>query len=1062
MGVIRWFAKNSVAANLIMVLIIGGGLVSLFGGSIVQEVFPEFSLDLITVSVPYPGAAPEEVEEGICLRIEEAVQGLDGIKKITSTAIENAGSVAIQVESDADSRKLLDEVKARIDAIDTFPELAEKPIVQELTNRRQVIDVAVYGDTDERSLRSLAEKVRDDLAALPEISIAELANARPYEISIEVSESTLRRHRLSLDFVANAVRRSSIDLPGGSIKTSGGEVLVRTKGQAYTGDEFAAITLLTRPDGTQIKLGDVATIVDGFADTDQTTVFEGKPAMLVSVFRVGKQDALSIGDAVADYIQTIEPAMPQGIELAVWNNASKVLRDRRDLLLRNGATGLLLVFVTLALFLRFRLAFWVMVGMSLSFLGAIWLMPILGVSINMISLFAFILVLGIVVDDAIVAGENIYTHQQRTGQGLEGAIKGAEEVSTPIVFAVLTTIAAFSPLVLVTGTIGKVMYVIPVIVISCLAWSLLESLWILPAHLSHYKEAPREDRKKSRNPWSRFQARFADGIQTFLNRAYKPFLDRALKYRYITLAISVSLLILTGGLVAGGKLKWVFFPEVESDYISAAITMPPGTPAEATGDAVAMLERSAEELRAELKDEYGDDLFRYVIAAVGEHPYALAQRQNAGGVQGRELSSNLGEVTIELMPAENRTIASADIASRWRQKTGRIPDAIEQTFTASLFSPGRDIDVQLTGNDMEALRGAKDELKERLATYPGVFEIGDSFRDGKEEVQLAIRPSAELAGLTLADLGRQVRQGFYGEEAQRIQRGRNEIKVMVRYTADERLSMATMERMRIRMPDGTEVPFSEVAEVLPGRGYAAITRVDRRRAINVTADVDAAVNTAGTVIEALETTVLPEVLANNPGVTYTFEGQQAEQRETIAGLTRGFIIAILVIFALLAVPLKSYLQPTIIMVAIPFGIVGAVLGHIMLGLDLSILSMFGVVALTGVVINDSLVMVDFINRFRAEHHTVKEAVYEAGIARFRPILLTSLTTFAGLAPLLLEKSMQAAFLIPMAVSLAFGVLFATFITLVLIPASYLALEDLRRALGVGQSSPQPVSTEAVQ
>lgn len=1042
MDSINWFARNPVAANLIMVLIIGGGLVSLFGGSIVQEVFPEFAIDLITIQVPYPGAAPEEAEEAICLRVEEAVQGLNGIKKLTSRARENLGVVTIHVESDADSRKLLDEVKARIDAIDTFPDETEKPIIQELTNRRQVIDVAIYGNTDELSLRHLAERVRDDLAALPEMSIVELSNARPYEISIEVSEDTLRRHGLTFDRIATAIRRSSLDLPGGSIKTPGGEVLLRTKGQAYTARDFEQLVLLTRPDGTHLTIADVATVVDGFADTDQSTKFQGEPAMLVSVFRVGGQDALSIGDAVSRYIERAERWMPEGVSLATWNNASKILRDRRDLLLRNGATGMILVFITLALFLRFRLALWVMVGMLLSFMGAIWLMPVLGVSINMISLFAFILVLGIVVDDAIIAGENIYTHQHRTGKALQGAIDGAREISVPVVFAVLTTIAAFVPLIAITGMIGKVMYVIPLVVISCLVWSLIESLWILPAHLSHYKHRdPNEPRKE--NLWQRFQGRFASKVELAMTGYYRPFLNACLRRRYLTISVALSLLILTAGLILGGRLKWVFFPEVESDYVSATITMPPGTPVEVTAAAVLWLEESADQVRRELEENYGTDQFRYVITALGEHPFATMQQQNSGALVGGERAAHLGEVTIELQPAETRSAASADVADRWRELTGRIPGTVEQTFSSSLFEPGKDIDIQLTGIDLENLRAAKDELESRLGEYAGVFEIGNSFRDGKEEIRLAIKPAAELTGLTLSDLGRQVRQAFHGEEAQRIQRGRDEIKVMVRYPEDERLSIANLERMRIRLPGGIEVPFSEVAEAVPGRGYASITRIDRRRAINVTADVDSSVASAGTVIKELADDVLPEILAKYPGVSYTFEGQQAEQRETIAGLVRGFIIAILVIFALLAIPLRSYLQPAIIMIAIPFGIVGAVLGHIALGYDLSILSMFGLVALTGVVINDGLVMVDFINRFRERHEgDIHRAVREAGVARFRPIVLTSLTTFVGLFPLLLEKSMQARFLIPMAVSLAFGVLFATLITLILIPAAYIVLEDL--------------------
>jgi len=1039
---IVWFARNGVAANLLMAMIIAGGILTLFNLKV--EVFPEFSLDLITVSVQYLGAAPEEVEEGVCVRVEEAIQGMDGVKEITSTASEGLGVVVIELDLGADVRRVLDDVKSRVDAIDTFPELTEKPVIREITNRRQVVFVAVAGETDEGTLKVLAEQVRDDIALLPGITQVDLAIARPYEISIEVSETTLRRHGLTFDFVANAVRRSSLDLPGGSVKTEGGEILLRTKGQAYRGPEFERLVLLTRPDGTNLRLGDVAQVVDGFAETDQFARFDGMPAMIVQVYRTGDQSALGISRAVREYVDDARQHVPEGIDLIIWQDTSRILQSRLDLMIRNGRAGFILVFLTLAIFLRFRLAFWVSLGLLLSFLGAIWLMPLLGVSVNLISLFAFILVLGIVVDDAIIVGENIYTEQHRLEQGMEGSIRGAQGVAVPVVFAVLTSVAAFVPLLTVSGVMGKVMGVIPVIVISCLLWSLVESLLILPAHLSHYRTKTRSTTGNGWHLWRRFQTAFADGLQWFIHKVYSPSLGLALEWRYLTVAIAVATLLLTLGMVAGGGLRFIFFPDVESDVVSVAVTMPPGTPVESTAAAVRRLEDSAVKLRGELKEESGgQDQFRYMFAAIGEHPYQRAQRQNVAGRALRETAANLGEVTLELTPAEDRAISSSEIAERWRDLTGPIPDAIEVTFTASLFSAGEDINVQLTGKDMEELQAAAEELKARLGHYAGVFEITDSFRTGKEEVKLNIKPGAELLGLTLSDLGRQVRQAFYGEEAQRIQRGRDEIKVMVRYPESSRRSVGDLENMRIRTSDGSEVPFSEVAAVTTGRGYASIKRVDRRRAINVTADVNPAQATPTDIIADLEAQVLPEIMAEYPGIHYTFEGQQAEQRETMGGLQRGFLLALIGIFALLAIPLRSYVQPLIIMSAIPFGLVGAIWGHVLIGLDLTILSMFGLVALTGVVVNDSLVMMDFINRHRSSTGDVVTALRQAGVARFRPILLTSLTTFAGLSPLMLEKSMQARFLIPMAVSLAFGVIFSTFITLVLVPSGYMILEDIR-------------------
>jgi multidrug efflux pump subunit AcrB len=1058
---IPWFVRNGVAANLLMAVIVLGGIVTVFGlplnklhpaapeikPVLRQEVFPEFSLDLITITVPYLGAAPEEVEEGICLRIEEEIQDLDGVKRIRSTAAEGVGIVSVELQLDADVSRVLDDVKARVDAIDTFPAQTEQPVIREITNRRQVIDVAVFGETDEAGLRLLAERVRDDLSALDSVSLVEMASVRPYELSIEVSESALRRHRLTLDAVAEAVRRSSLDLPGGSVKTPGGEILLRTKGQAYRGEEFERLVLLTHPDGTHLRLGEVARVVDGFEETDQLSRFDGRPVAIVSVFRTGDQDALEIAADVKAYVARTQPGLPEGAFLTTWNDAARVLQGRRDLLLRSGAQGLLLVVLVLALFLRFRLAFWVAAGMAMAFLGAIWLMPLLGVTINLISLFAFILVLGIVVDDAIVVGENIYTHQHSHGEGLRGAIEGAQQMALPVTFAVLTTILAFVPLLNIDGSMGKIMRTIPLIVIPCLFWSLVESFWILPSHLSHL---PRQELRtgNGKHLWRRFQARFAAGLRYVAAHIYTPLLERALAWRYLTVAVGLALLMVTFGLVRGGKVRFVFFPDVESDFMSARLKLPQGSPIESTSAAVAQLEESLALLRAEIGDEGEPQAFRHVLAAAGEQPYSCNQRRNAGAAGTRcEIDSHLGEVTVELLPAEQRTLASTELAARWRELTGPIADAMELEFTASLFSAGEDVNVQLTGNDIDELRRVADALKARLGGYAGVYAIADSHLPGKRELKLGIKPAAEVLGLTLSDLARQVRHAFYGAEAQRIQRGREDVRVMVRFPEAERRSLGDVERMRIRTPDGLEVPFSEVATVEPGRGYASILRVDRRRAINVTADVDPARANAGELLGELASTALPEIIAAHPGVRYTFEGQRAEQRDTISGLARGFSFALLMIYVTLAVPLRSYVQPVIIMSAIPFGLVGAITGHALLGLELTILSMFGLVALTGVVVNDSLLMVDFINRKRRAVERLADAVRQAGAARFRPILLTSMTTFAGLSPLMLERSMQARFLIPMAVSLAFGVLFATFITLMLVPSIYLIVEDLRALPG---------------
>ena len=1042
-GMINWFARNSVAANLLMVIIMVSGMIALF--NVRGETFPELSLDMVNIEVPYLGAAPEEVEEAVCIRIEEAIQGIDGIKQITSTASEGVGTVLVEVELGADPQTVLDDIKNSVDAIETFPEETEKPIIREMLARNQVIDVAIFGQTDEFTLKAMAERVRDDLSAIPQISQVELVSARPYEISIEVSELALRRHGLTFDDVARAVRRSSLDVPGGSVRSESGEILLRTIGQAYRGEEYENLILLARADGTRLHLGDVATVVDGFAETDQFARFDVEPTILVSVFRTGDQSDLEVASLVVDYVGRTAATVPEGLSVTVWQNQARVLNDRLSLMLRNGVTGFALVFLVLALFLELRLAFWVSLGIPISFLGMIMLMPGLDMTANVVSTFAFILVLGIVVDDAIIVGENIFRHQEGHGDGLRGSIEGAQEIATPVVFAVLTTVAAFTPLMFVPGMMGKMFIFVPLVVIPCLLFSLVESLNILPAHLAHGV--------KRRRPggWRRFQRLFADGLMTFVKRVYQPGLTLALRWRYLSLAVGVSTLIVTVGMVLAGWVAFHFFPSPEEEVIAASVTMPQGTPASVTSAAVGKLEVGANRLRREVRDLTGADVFRHIYTAVGDQPMAA----RGPGSPNSPTASHVGEVMIEIAPAEERDLRAEELGNRWRELTGPIPEATELNFQTSRRSFGDDVDVMLVGPDVDRLRATANRVKDHLRAYTGVYDISDTFQEGKEELKLEIRPAAETLGLSLQDLGRQVRQAFYGEEAQRIQRGRDDIRVMVRYPADQRRSLGNLESMRIRTPEGAEVPFAHVAVVEPGRGFASIKRVDRNRAVNVTASVDENVTTSGAVIGDLVNRILPEVLAEHAGVVYSFEGMQSEQREATGGLQIGFFIALFGIFALLAIPLKSYVQPLIIMSAIPFGLVGAVWGHIIMGLDVTMMSMMGVVALSGVVVNDSLIMVDFINRKRWLHPDLRTAVQQAGIVRFRPILLTSLTTFAGLAPLMIERSMQAAFLVPMAVSLAFGVVFATLITLILVPTTYMILEDIRWALKRVFGRPEP-------
>jgi multidrug efflux pump subunit AcrB len=1056
-GIIDWFARNGVAANLLMFIIVFGGLVT--APRIKQEVFPEISTDRVIVTVPYPGASPEEVEETINIRVEEKVSGLDGVKRITSSASEGVGTVTIEALQGTDIREVLDDVKSQVDSIDTFPEEAEEPVVSEVIVREEVVTVSVHGAADERTLKRLGEQVRDELAALPEISLVEMANARPYEISIEVSEDALRRYGLAFSEIADAVRRSSLDLPGGIVRAEAGEILLRAKGQAYRGRDFARLVLRSESDGRRLLLGDVATVVDGFAETDQSARFDGNPAVTLRVFRVGNQSALAISAAVREYVDRAAPKMPPGIRMTVWNDLARILRSRLETLLRNGAQGLVLVFLTLALFLQFRLAIWVTLGIPMSFFGTLALMPSFDVSVNVLSLFCFILVLGIVVDDAIVIGENVYKYRERGESGLDAVVRGTQEVSVPVIFGVLTTAAAFLPMVGLPGATGKIMRIFPLVVVPTLLFSLVESQLVLPSHLSHVMVSGPTDEGGISGWWKRFQGAFGRFLDGYIDRVYRPSLALALEYRYVTIAGAVGILVLTVALVVGGWVRLTWFPQAEADNVVALLTMPQGTPKEVTAAAIARLETSASVLGSEL-EEAGlarGGAVRHVLASVGDQPYVAAQSRNAGGRSGGSGGgAHIGEVNLELAPVADRSFESGEAARRWRELTGPVVGASELTFTSSLFNAGAPVQIQLASGRMEHLIAAAERLKRALATYPGVFDVSDSFRPGKDEIKLGIRPEAEALGLSLADLARQVRQAFYGEETQRVPRGREDIKVMVRFPESERRSLETLEDMRIRTAAGAEVPFSTVATVERGRGYATIQRADRRRIVTVSADVDEALGNANEIVAELRATILPQLVSDYPGLDFGFEGEQREQREALAALGRGFSISLLVIYALMAVPLRSYVQPAIVMSAIPFGVVGAVLAHFFLGLQISFLSVFGIIALVGVVVNDSLVLTDFINRRRKEGEDIHIVIRDCGVDRFRPILLTSVTTFAGLVPLLLERSLQAQFLVPMAVSLGFGVVFATFVSLMFVPCAYMVLEDIHEA--VARLRGRPVST----
>lgn len=1046
-AMIRWMAHHGVAANLLMLVFMVGGLV--VGLNIKQEVFPEIALDKVQVSVVYPGAAPEEVEEGVILIIEENVSGLEGIKKMTSQAVEGRGTVTVELLPGVDPDVALQDVKAEVDRIDTLPEEAEKPVITKLVNRVEVISLVVYGQASERSLRETAETVRDELLALPQITQTELGGVRPHEIAVEITEENLRRFGLTLDGVAQRVRRAALDLPGGEIRARGGEILLRLKERRYYGRDFEDIVILRTPEGAQVRLGDVAVIRDGFEQTDESALFDGLPAAMVTIYRVGDQKPRDIARAVLDYVAAKGPTLPPSIRLATWNDTSELLQSRIDLLLKNALLGLALVFLTLGLFLAMRLALLVMLCIPVAFLGALFLMPSLDVTINMVSLFAFILALGIVVDNAIVVGENAFGHRSRGLAPDQAAVLGASEVAGPIIFSALTTVAAFLPLLFVAGTMGKFIGAIPLVVIPVLTISLIQSLFILPAHL----RKGLAKRRKREYFIKRWQDRFSTGLERFVAGPYARLLGLALEHRYTTAALALAALILSVGLVGGGKVQFRFMPEVEADVITATLQMPHGTPVEQTAAVVEHLVRQAGVAVAEFDRELPEDrsVMRHIYALVGAHLVAGGGPQGAGKTSG----GHLANVALQLKPGEERDVSSDAVARRWRELTGDVAGVESLTFKADLMRFGANIDVQLSHADFDVLIPAAERLKAALSYYPGVSDIADNHSAGKEEITIRLRPEAATLGLTEDDLGRRVRAAFHGAEALRLQRGRNEVKVMVRYPEDRRVSLADLENLRVRAPGdtpgnalgGVELPLAMAASLHRDRGYSAINRTDRKRVINVTATVDARTGNVQDILQDLRRTVLADLTADHPGLGFDLEGEERERRESFGSMGQGFLMALFLIFALLAIPFRSYSQPLIVMAAIPFGIVGAIWGHMIMGINLSMLSLFGVVALSGVVVNSSLLLIDFINSGRKKGMAVRDAVLASGRRRFRPILLTSLTTFFGLTPMILERSVQAKFLIPMAVSLGFGILFATGITLLLIPALYMVLEDGRRLLG---------------
>ncbi len=1029
-GLISWMADHTVAANMVMVIFILGGL--LVSTQIKQEVFPEFKSEIILCTVPYPGASPEEVEQGIILSIEDVVRGLDGVKEVTSTAYESMAQVRFTLVNGVNANSVLQDVINEIDRIRSFPELAERPVISLVDIRSHVLSVMVHGDLEEQILRDVAGRIRDDLMQRPGVTLVELDTARPREIAIEVPQRHLRAFSLTLDRIASEIREAAIELPGGGVKTPSGEVLLRTQERRDFGWEYAELPLVSTPDGSTITVGDIATITDGFAETDEEAYFNRRRAVQVKVFRVGTETPQSVSESVHTYLEELGLELPDGIGLTVWEDWAEMYRDRMSLLLKNAFLGLILVLLLLGLFLDLKLAFWVTVGLCVSIIGSFLFLPLAGASINMISLFAFIVTLGIVVDDAVVAGEIIYQKREQGLPLLQAAIAGAREIAGPITFAVLTNIAAFLPFFFLPGVMGNFVRQIPSVVVAVFAVSLIESLFVLPAHLAHTRA--------STGVWEildRPRRWLSKKMTSFIQDRYQPFLRSALANRWLTVGVGVALLILTAGIVAGGHVPFTSFPSVDSDIVRVEATLPYGV---SLDDSRMVLDSLQQAVDVSVEQLGSKSVLRGIYGYIGS--FSIGQ---GPGVRGSSGSHKVGAF-VWLEPSDQRNFSGVDFANAWRAAIGTIPGVASLTVSAETGpDPGDPIDIQLSHQSRPVLEAAARDLADALTRFEGVLDIDDGVSLGKPQLNFRITPEAHSLGLNATDVAGQVRGAFYGVEALRQQRGRDEVKVMVRLPAAERRSAFTVEHLILLTEQGGEIPLAEAADVEPGRSYTEIKRHKGRRIVAVTAEVDAQIANANRIIGELTVNDLAALTRKYPGLTYSLEGEQASQRETLVAMAIGLPLALLMIYGLLAIPFRSYVQPLIVMLGIPFGFIGALIGHLLLGYGLSLISLFGMVALAGVMVNDSLVLIATTNRIHEEQGIpLSEAVIHGAMNRFRPIVLTSLTTFFGLAPMMFETAMQARFLIPMAISLGFGILFGTVVILVIVPCVYFIVETLLR------------------
>ena len=1031
-GPISWMVFNRVTPNLLMIFLLLGGI--FMTSKIKQEVFPEFILDRVSVRVSYPGSSPEEVEQGIVLAIEAAIEGIEGIKEITSTASEGSASVRAELDEDADSQKILQDIKQEVDRISTFPDDTEDPVISIDSRKRQVLRINFFGTVSERSLREVMEQMKDRLLQAPGITQVEISGGRDFEVKVAIPLEKLRMYGLTLEQVARIIGQSAVEIPGGKLDTASGEILLRIDNRRDWAEEFGRIPIITTSRGTTVYLEDLAEVSEGFEDSSRLATYEQQRSMILMVYRVGKQTPIGVSEATYAAMPDITADLPPSINWKITSDRSEIYKQRLHLLMKNAFIGLTLVLVLLSLFLELKLAFWVTMGIPISFLGGLLFLPVFGVSINMISMFAFIIALGIVVDDAIIAGENIYEYRQRGLSYVDAAIEGAKDVAVPITFSILTNIVAFMPLMFVPGVMGKIWKVIPLVVITVFVISWVESLLILPTHLAHSSQ-----RKGNplRQLLSRYQQAFGRTFNWFVEHIYGSLLDRVLHFKLFTVALLIAALLITFGYVSSGRIGLILMPRVESDRSVVTATLPYGSP---MSKAVKVRDQIVGAIERVREQHGGDQLVEGISSLINE---------------------NTIEVNAYLTSPDLRPLSTREVTRLWRREVGPIVGLQSSIFESDRGGPGSGagLSIELSHRDITILDKASSMLAEELTQFSNVKDINDGYTPGKPQYNFSINERGRSLGLTPTEVGRQVRDAFQGAIALKQQRGSNEVTVRVRLPESQRFSEFDIETMLIATSSGTFVPLSDIANVVRGRAYTSITRRDGRRTVTVEADVEP-IGESTKVMAALNATVLPELANSFPGLSYGYEGRQSQRKESMKGLLQGFLFALISIYFLLAIPFRSYIQPAIVMIAIPFGMVGAVLGHLIMGYNLSLTSMMGIVALSGVVINDSLVLVDYANKRQREGLAPVVAIRKAVLRRFRPVLLTTLTTFGGLAPMIFETSRQARFMIPMAISLGFGIVFATIITLVLVPCLYLIIEDTRIFLW-NSSGRQKVSTAVV-